>query len=174
MNTHNGCSFYLRKGDYIVADSVKKSLVLIVCILCMIVNPIHVHASTQGEITYIDKEISMIEHVVMNEVGYCSEESMVTITNIIFNRVNDDRFPDTISEVLHQENQFTAIQNYYNCRLEPTVKVKEIVERVLKGEDNSMGALYYYAPKYVKNLRTINWFESLEFLFELDGQRYFK
>lgn len=175
-----------------ITDSVKKHLALATCIIVAI-SQLQIHAMAQGvkaekETTTItaeeetqspryictDTEISMIEHVVMNEVGYCSEESIIAVTNIIFNRVNDERFPDTVSEVLHQENQFTAIQNYYNVRLASTEQVKEIVQGVLNGEDNSMGALYYYAPKYTKNQRTVNWFESLEFLFELEGQRYFK
>ena len=123
---------------------------------------------------YTQKEIDMITAVVMQEVGYCSRDSMIAVTNVILNRVKDGRFGETIYDVLHAKNQFNSIKNYYNKQLPPTQSCKSAVIAALNGEDNSSGALYYYAPKYVKSESTIRWFNSKQFLFELDGQNFYK
>jgi len=113
------------------------------------------------------KEISLIEHIVMNEVGHCSEQSKIAVANVILNRLDSPDFPDTVREVVYAPRQFSAVYG----TLKPDKHTQEAVKKALNGEDNSMGAVYYYAPRYTG---TIAWFESLEFLFELDGQRYFK
>lgn len=120
-----------------------------------------------------DTDYEMMCYIVQAEVGYCSEQSKIAVTNVILNRVKDSRFPNTISGVLTQKNQFASISNYYNRTKKPTDNTKKCVERTLKGEDNSKGALYFYNPKYC-SYSVRQWFESLYFCFELDGQRYFK
>mgnify|MGYP000879915566 CR=1 FL=1 len=113
------------------------------------------------------KEISLIEHIVMNEVGHCSEQSKIAVANVILNRLDSPGFPDTVREVVYAPRQFSAVYG----TLKPDKHTQEAVKKALNGEDNSMGAVYYYAPRYTG---TIAWFEGLEFLFELEGQRFFK
>ena len=79
----------------------------------------------------------------------------------------------SISDVLTAPNQFTAINGYYSGRNKPTQNTIDCAKRALNGEDNSNGAVYYYAPQYCGG-STASWFESLTFCMELDGQRYFK
>ncbi len=119
---------------------------------------------------FTDEEISMIELVVMNEVGHCSEASKIAVANVILNRVDSANFPNTVKEVVYAKNQFSAAYG----SLKPDKSTRAAVRKALDGEDNSMGAVYYYAPRYVSNRRVREWFESLHFCFELDGQRYFK
>lgn len=129
---------------------------------------------SDGEvISYTDEEFNMLTYVLQGEVGNCSEESKIAVANVIINRVLDPRFPNSISGVLTQENQFTAIYGYYNGSTVPSENTIECAKRALAGENNTNGAIYYYAPQYVGG-STSSWFESLEFCLELDGQRYFK
>ena len=116
---------------------------------------------------FTDEEISMIELVVMNEVGHCSEASKIAVANVILNRVDSANFPNTVKEVVYAKNQFSAAYG----SLKPDKSTRAAVKKALNGEDNSMGAVYYYAPRYTG---TIAWFEGLEFCFELEGQRFFK
>lgn len=120
------------------------------------------------------EEIKMIQSVVMHEVGYCSKESQLAVTNVIINRVVSDLFPDDVYDILHAENQFKAIHNYYDNELPVTDDVKLSVIEALRGKDNTDGATYYYSIKYIKNTQTRDWFESLEFTVEIEGQRFFK
>lgn len=124
-------------------------------------------------ISYTDKEFEMLCYVLQGEVGNCSEESKIAVANVIINRVKSSLFPNSIEGVLTAPNQFTAISGYYNRTKTPSKNTIDCAKRALEGEDNTNGAIYYYAPKYCGG-STASWFESLNFCFELDGQRFFK
>jgi spore germination cell wall hydrolase CwlJ-like protein len=113
------------------------------------------------------EDIALIEHIVMNEVGHCSEESKIAVANVILNRLASPQFPDTVREVIYAPRQFSAVYG----KLKPDKHTKRAVQKAINGEDNSKGAVYYYAPRYTGK---IAWFEGLEFCFELEGQRFFK
>lgn len=124
-------------------------------------------------ISYTDEEFEMLCYVLQGEVGNCSEASKIAVANIIINRVKSSSFPNTISGVLTANNQFTAINGYYNRSTTPSENTIACAKRALNGEDNTNGAIFYYAPKYCGG-STAAWFETLQFCMELDGQRYFK
>ncbi len=131
-----------------------------------------VHSSADV-ISYNDTEFDMLCYVLQGEVGNCSEASKIAVANVIINRVKDPRFPDSISGVLTQPEQFDAIYGYYGGYTVPSENTIECAKRALAGEDNTNGAIYYYAPQYVGG-GVASWFESLQLCLELDGQRYFK
>lgn len=130
-------------------------------------------SSDKAVISYTDEEFEMLCYVLQGEVGNCSEESKIAVANVVINRVKSSQFPDTIEGVLTSPNQFTAITNYYNHTKTPSQNTIDCAKRALEGEDNTNGAIFYYAPKYCGG-STAAWFETLNFCFELDGQRYFK
>lgn len=130
-------------------------------------------SSNSSVISYTDEEFDMLCYVLQGEVGNCSEQSKIAVANVIINRVKTGRFGSSISDVLTAPNQFTAINGYYSGRNKPTQNTIDCAKRALNGEDNSNGAVYYYAPRYCGG-STASWFESLTFCMELDGQRYFK
>lgn len=130
-------------------------------------------SSNNSVISYTDEEFDMLCYVLQGEVGDCSEQSKIAVANVIINRAKSGRFGSSIKDVLTAPNQFTAISGYYSGRNKPTQNTIECAKRALGGEDNSNGAVYYYAPKYCGG-STAAWFESLTFCMELDGQRFFK
>lgn len=129
--------------------------------------------SYYGTVNYTAEEFDMLCYVLQNEVGSLSENSKLAVANVILNRVKSSSFPNTITGVLTASNQFTAITNYYSKVNPPTQSTINCAQRALNGEDNSCGAVYYYAPQYCGG-STAQWFESLSFCMELDGQRFFK
>lgn len=126
-------------------------------------------------ISYTSEEFEMMCYVLQQEVGGCTDESKIAVANVIINRVNSSRFPNTIKGVLTANNQFTAIYNYYNKTKAPTKSTIDCARRALNGEGaaESKGATYYYAPRYCSS-SAASWFETLTFCMELEGQRYFK
>lgn len=123
-------------------------------------------------ISYTYQEYEMLCAVVMHEVGYCSTYSQQLVTSLIINRVLDGRFGNSIYEVLHAPDQFTAIDNYYSPTVPVTEEVRAVVKNVLNDEhDYANGALFYYAPRWCGY---INYFESKQLVAEYDGQRFFK
>lgn len=128
---------------------------------------------SSSTISYTDEEFDMLCYVLQGEVGNCSEASKIAVANVIINRVKSPAFPNSLSGVLTSGNQFTAISGYYNKTTVPNQNTIDCAKRALGGEDNSNGAIFYYAPKYCGG-STAAWFETLTFCMELDGQRYFK
>lgn len=104
-------------------------------------------------------------------------EGKMLIANVILNRVKDDRFPNTIEEVVWQRvGDVAQFQPTVDGRID-TVTVTddtiEAVDRVLAGEDDSQGALYFMA-RSASDSTSIGWFDSaLLPLFEHGGHEYY-
>lgn len=60
------------------------------------------------EQTYTDADLEMLALVIYQEAGgdACSDETRLMVGNVVLNRVADERFPDSIEEVLLQERQY--------------------------------------------------------------------
>ena len=65
----------------------------------------------EPELSLSEEEIELIALVTMAEAeGECEEGKRLVIDTIL-NRVDHDRFPDTVSEVIYQKSQFTSMWN---------------------------------------------------------------
>lgn len=99
------------------------------------------------------------------------------IANVILNRVRDERFPDTIEEVVWQQiggsAQFQPTIDGRIYSVEVTSDTIEAVDRVLAGEDYSQGALYFMARMSSED-NSVGWFDNnLVLLFEHGGHEYY-
>ena len=85
----------------------------------------------QAEATYTEDDLYVLSHIISAEAGNCSEDMMLSVGSVVLNRVADDRFPDTISEVVFQEGQYAPTWDgaYYN---EPTEAAKKVAKRLLE------------------------------------------
>lgn len=100
------------------------------------------------------------------------------VANVILNRVNSEIFPDTVEEVVFQKSgskyQFSPIRDgrYYRVSISETTR--EAVERVLYGEDESQGALYFMSRRQADS-SNVRWFDrSLTWLLEYGTHEFFK
>lgn len=125
---------------------------------------------------YTEEEQSMLEYIVQQEVRGASIEHKRIITQVVINRVKSELFPNSIREVILQRGQFSSVDNYYSHKYEPDADTKEAVRQVLhrECEDLTNGALYFYAPKWASSYSASYFENSLTFLFELEGHRFFK
>lgn len=121
-----------------------------------------------------DEEYNILLHIVAAEAGCCDVYGQILVANVIFNRVNDKRFPDTIEEVVFQKNQFSPATKgtLWDATIYDTTI--EAVNRALAGEDYSCGATFFVARKYVSE-KTFNRFNTnYEWVFEHDGHDFFR
>lgn len=125
-----------------------------------------------------DAELDVLLRIVEAEAGSEDEEGKLLVANVVLNRLNSEKFPKTVTEVVFQQSngvtQFSPVSNgsYYKVQVsEETVRA---VERALGGEDISEGALYFAARKYADSEK-MKWFDSnLTFLFQHGGHEFFK
>lgn len=86
---------------------------------------------TEAERTYTDNDLYILSHIISAEAGNCSEDMMLSVGSVVLNRVADDRFPDTIEEVVFQPGQYSPTWNgaYY---AEPTEGAIEAAKTLLE------------------------------------------
>lgn len=117
------------------------------------------------------KESYLLARIAMAEAEGCNTQTKTLIIMCVLNRVWSDEFPDTIEEVIFQENQFSPIDNGRWDRVEPNEDCYEAVKIVMEAKyDYSDGATYFENCADEDNWHSRN----LEFLYESEGIRFYK
>lgn len=115
--------------------------------------------------------------IVEAEAGGEDENGKLLVANVVLNRVKNDSFPDTVTEVVYQrENgicQFSPVSDGRIDTVEVSAETKAAVERAVMGEDISRGALYFVSRKAAAESR-MRWFDThLTWLFAYGGHEFF-
>ena len=124
-----------------------------------------------------DRDLEALLRIVEAEAGGEDEEGKLLVANVVLNRVECDKFPNTVCEVVFQQDngvtQFSPVKNGRFHSVEISEETVSAVERALEGEDISQGALYFAARKYADSEK-MKWFdEKLTFLFSHGGHEFF-
>lgn len=82
--------------------------------------------------TYGENDLYVLSHIISAEAGNCGEEMLIGVGSVVLNRVADDRFPDTIEEVVFQteptiQYQPTVDGSYWKEPTEDAMKVAEML-----------------------------------------------
>lgn len=117
----------------------------------------------------------LLAKIVECEAGNQSLECREKIAQVVLNRVWDAYFPNSIKEVIFQNNgdlyQFTPVMPgsswWYT---EPSALSYQAIENVMKkSKDDSQGALYFEACE------GSSWHSrNLEFLYQIDDTRFYR
>lgn len=87
---------------------------------------------TETEKPYSDEDLYVLSHIISAEAGNCGTEMLTAVGSVVLNRRDDDRFPDSIYEVVFQTEptlQYGPISDgsYYNEPTEDAVKVAKML-----------------------------------------------
>ena len=88
-------------------------------------------------------DYNVLLKIVEAEAGGEDLTGKIMVANVILNRVNSDRFPNTITEVVYQKSQFSPISDGRINTVSISQETLTAVERALGGEDYSNGAFYF-------------------------------
>ncbi len=102
----------------------------------------------------------------------------ILVANVILNRVESEEFPDTVEQVVFQRKgskyQFSPIRDGRYYKVSITDETREAIERVLNGEDQSQGALYFMSRRQADS-KNVRWFDnSLTKVLEYGTHEFFK
>lgn len=117
---------------------------------------------------FSEEEIRLIEVTVQHEVGNFSPEYKKLVAELIYNRLMSDEFPNSIYEVLYQENQFCGIEYWYDPVYPVDSETEVVVAEVFSQANTSHDATYYYNPA-LSEYNSVIWFEysgDVDYLFE--------
>lgn len=85
---------------------------------------------------YSADELLLIAQVVQEEAKGTDVEARAAVANIIYNRLNSSKFPNSVEGVLFQKNQFTVTRNEEKLRaVMPISKTIEAVNQIFIGGD---------------------------------------
>lgn len=123
------------------------------------------------------EELEVLLRIVEAEAGCEDEEGKLLVANVVLNRLNSDKFPDSITEIVFQrENgvtQFSPVADGSYHKVTISEETVDAVGRALAGEDISRGALYFAARKYADS-DSMRWFdEKTTLLFRHGGHEFF-
>ncbi len=95
-------------------------------------------------------ELLLIAQVVQEEAKGTDVEARAAVANIIYNRLNSSKFPNSVEGVLFQKNQFTVTRNEEKLRaVMPISKTVEAVNQIFIGGDMILpdDVLYFRSSK---------------------------
>lgn len=122
-------------------------------------------------------DIDCLMKIVEAEAGCEDRTGKLLVANVVINRVKDEAFPDTVTEVVYQRNsqsaQFSPVSNGRIDSVKISEETREVVYSALLGEDVSHGALYFVARQYA-DPEKVRWFDdNLTLLFSHGGHDFF-
>lgn len=109
---------------------------------------------------YEEESFNLLARAVMGEAEGEPYKGKVAVAGVILNRVESDKFPNTIHDVLYQKNQFTIVETeriYLTPNQDSILAAKE----ALTGNDPSQGALFFYNPETARNMQFFNRLEKI-------------
>ena len=120
-----------------------------------------------------DDEYQVLLKIVEAEAEAEDIKGKMLVANVVLNRMECGFGGYTISDVVFARNQFEPISNGRFFRVTPSESTIEAVERVLKGEDESQGALYFMS-RTGASWSGVRWFDNnLKFLFKHGGHEFY-
>lgn len=121
-----------------------------------------------------EKEYEILCRIVEAEAGDQDVYGRILIVNVILNRVEYTKeFANDIEGVVFEKNQFSPISNgaYYSVTVDDVTR--EAVNRALKGEDYSDGALYFIWRAGATRSGA-SYFDTLNYLFKYGCHEFYK
>lgn len=124
-----------------------------------------------------DKDYEILLRIVEAEAGGEDETGKLLVANVVLNRVESETFPDTVEEVVFQQDgncyQFSPVGNGRYDSVCISDETYRAVERALQGENLSEGALYFVSEKYADPGK-LEWFHSkLTLLYSHGGHNFY-
>ena len=117
--------------------------------------------STNTEIKFkyniSQSEFDLLTRLVHAEAKGESLEGKIAVVNVIFNRLESDLFPDDITSIIYQKNQFSPVKNgsIFN---KPSQESIQAVNEALAGKNLVKDAVYFYAPSLLNK----SWLDTRE------------
>lgn len=139
---------------------------------------VNVYRNASRRLVLSEEDYNVLLRIVEAEATGGSLKSKKMVANVVLNRVADSHFPDTVSEVVFQicsdgTPQFSPITDGRFSSVKISKTTKKAVNKVLKGKDETKGALFFVNRKSAST-RSLNWFDSkLDYLFECGGHSFY-
>ncbi len=132
-------------------------------------------ASTFYVIPVSADEVYFMEQIVAAETySYWGVDECLPIAQVIVNRYYSSEFPDDISEILSQKNQFETYSNGRYKDVEITDAVKEAVNLALSGKGTlPKESVFFCTEEYYNKIGKNGWFGTLTKVDQVENTLFF-
>lgn len=117
-----------------------------------------------------EEEMEIFERIVEAEVTTNNYEGKLAVANVILNRIESSKFPNTMKEVIFAKRQFSPVSDGRYYKVKVTDLTKEVIEDALNGyRIVGRDALYFCTPTapgkgwFETDLRKIDYIEPHNF-----------
>ena len=109
------------------------------------VDPANAAILQSGDEYYAQFDLYWLSHIVYAESNTQPLEGMIGVGNVVLNRVESTRFPNTIRDVVFQQGQFNPV-DMGTIYLEPSEQAVLAAKLALEGVDIVGNSLYFVNP----------------------------
>lgn len=96
--------------------------------------------------------IDLLARLINGEARGEPYKGQVAVGAVVMNRVKSSDFPDTISGVIYQKNQFSCVTDgQFNKAIDENSTVYKAAREAMNGSDPTNGCLFFYNPKTSKS-----------------------
>ena len=97
---------------------------------------------------YSEQDVTLLAKLIYNEARGEGINGWIAVGEVVVNRLNSDKFPNSISEVIYEPGQFSDNENLKT--IEPSEEMMTVAQMVLSGNLrvlNNENILYFRNPK---------------------------
>ena len=114
-------------------------------------------------------EADLLMKIARSEGGD-SKSGQLWVMGVILNRLNDDRFPNTIKEVISQSGQFEVYRTGIYKNADVNVNSHLALADLESGINPTQGAVWFEANTNSDH----SWHKTKEFIAQIGGNRFYK
>ncbi len=107
---------------------------------------LNMEESRKQEVIVTAEEQELLARLVTAEAKGEPYAGKVAVAEVVLNRVEDDRFPDSVKEVIYEKNAFQPVQNNSIQQAAEPTSVKAVEEALIEKEHDTK-ALFFYNPE---------------------------
>ena len=153
----------------------KIGMLFIILIITFVILVILTKNNSNQNISYAatshTSDIQLMARAINGEARGEPYEGQVAVGAVILNRVQDSRFPNSISGVIYQSGAFTAVSDgQINASIDEDSTVYKAAQDAMNGWDPTGGCVYYFNPDTATN----SWIWSRPHVITIGKHRFCK
>lgn len=117
-----------------------------------------------------ENEQDLLARLVHAEAKGEPYEGKIAVAEVVLNRVSDDRFPDSVKEVIYQDKQFQPVDNGSINKPADNESKKAVTEAVKQSGKEDDDSVFFYNPDIVSK----TWLQTRTVTKEIGNHRFAK
>lgn len=100
-----------------------------------------------------EQDLLLLARLIQAEAEGEPREGKIAVGSVVVNRLRHQAFPNTITEVIFEHEQFESVANgRLNSIEKPGKEYIDAAQKALQGIDPTHGALFFFNPQKTQNM----------------------